>query len=154
MASWDDLERELDRWEEAGATASVWWRDDDAGKPHPNLNRLLDTAEKSGAPIHMATIPAELTDEVAALFKSKSHVHVLQHGYAHVDHAPKGQGSWELGLHRPIDETLAEQRKGLEILADAFPEQFTPVQTPPWTRIAPEVTERLADIGFCGLSMV
>lgn len=154
MASWDDLEGELDCWQQAGAQATVWWRDDDAGKPHENLARLLDTAERAGAPIHMATIPADLTEEVETLFKSKPHVHVLQHGFAHVDHAPKGEGSWELGLHRPIVETLAEQRKGLELLDEVFGNQFCPVQTPPWTRIAPEVAARLPDVGFKGLSMV
>ncbi len=154
MASWDDLQRELDAWATDGATATIWWRDDDAGRPHQKLNRLLDAAEQADAPIHMATVPAHLTDEVADLFKSKSHVWVLQHGFAHVDHAPKGEGSWELGLHRPIDVVLSEQRKGLETLEAAFGHQFVPVQTPPWTRIAPEVVDQLAGIGFKGLSMV
>jgi hypothetical protein len=154
MAIWDDLNEELDAWESNGATATIWWRDDDAGRPHPNLTRLLDTAESANAPIHMATVPAQLTDEVTMLFRSNQHVHVLQHGYAHVDHAPKGEGSWELGTHRPINVVLDEQRRGLERLKMAFGSQFIPVQTPPWTRIAPEIVEQLTDIGFKGLSMV
>ena len=154
MATWTDLHTELDAWANAGLTASVWWRDDDAGMPHENLERLLDTAEAANAPIHMATIPAELSDEVQALFAAKSHVHVFQHGYSHTDYAPKGEGSWELGTHRPMEVVMEEQSRGLEILRDAFGGQFTPVQTPPWTRIAPEVIAHLPEIGFLGLSMV
>ncbi|MGI9370937.1 MAG: polysaccharide deacetylase family protein [Hyphomicrobiales bacterium] len=154
MATWTDLHTELDAWAKAGLSASVWWRDDDAGMPHPNLERLLDTAEAANAPIHMATIPAELSDEVQALFAQKPHVHVLQHGYSHTDYAPKGKGSWELGTHRPMDVVLEEQSRGIKILRAAFGDQFSPVQTPPWTRIAPEVLVRLPEIGFLGLSMV
>ena len=32
-AGWPDLTAELDRWGEAGRTATLWWRDDDATAP-------------------------------------------------------------------------------------------------------------------------
>lgn len=154
MASWHDLEGELDAWHNAQCEASIWWRDDDAHRPDPNLDRLLATALQVNAPLHMATIPAKLTDGVIAQLKSVPHVKIVQHGYSHTDYAPKGQGSWELGLHRPIEITLAEQKRGLDQLSEAFGDQFIPVQTPPWTRIAPEIIARLPELGFKGLSMV
>ena len=110
MATWADLQSELDAWSEEGREATIWWRDDDACLPHPHLNRLLETAKRAGAFIHMATIPAWLTQEVVDLFKGNEHVRVIQHGFRHMDHAPKGAGSWELGTHRPIDVVLAEMR--------------------------------------------
>ncbi len=154
MATWNDLQAELDRWSAEGREATIWWRDDDACLPHPNLGRLLNTAARADAPIHMATIPAWLTQEVVDLFQATPHVRVVQHGFAHMNHAAKGQGAWELGTHRPIDAVLAEMRLGLDKLAGVFGSQFIPVMAPPWTRIAPEVTARLAEVGFKGLSLV
>lgn len=154
MATWADLQTELDAWSAEGREATIWWRDDDACLPHPKLNRLLETAKRAGAYIHMATIPAWLTQEVVDLFKANDHVRVIQHGFRHMDHAPKGAGSWELGTHRPIDVVLAEMRLGFDKLKAAFGSRFIPVMAPPWTRIAPEVTARLADAGYKGLSLV
>ena len=39
---WQDLRDELDRWAEAGRTATLWWRDDDAVMPGPLLDRLAE----------------------------------------------------------------------------------------------------------------
>lgn len=154
MATWNDLRSELDQWGAEGREATIWWRDDDACLPHRNLNRLLETAKTAEAPIHMATIPAWLTQEVVDLFQANDHVRVMQHGFAHMNHASKGQGAWELGTHRPIETVLTEMRGGLEKLDAVFGKQFDPVMAPPWTRIAPEVTARLAEVGFKGLSLV
>jgi hypothetical protein len=42
----------------------------------------------------------------------------------------------------------------LDKLDAVFGKQFDPVMAPPWTRIAPEVTARLAEVGYKGLSLV
>ena len=47
MAEWPDLIAELDRWEEAGQVATLWWRDDDAVAPTARLDRLLSIARES-----------------------------------------------------------------------------------------------------------
>src|SRR5216684_8019215 len=54
-ADWLDLERELDAWRAAGRSATLWWRDDDAVRPTPALDRLLAIA--AGVPLALAVIP-------------------------------------------------------------------------------------------------
>ncbi len=154
MATWNDLGTELDAWSAEARTATIWWRDDDAALPHRNLDRLLETAKRAGACIHMAAIPALLTQEVVELFRANDHVRILQHGYAHTNHASKGEGAWELGTHRPMETLFGELKIGFDKLARAFGAMFIPVMTPPWTQIAPEVTALLPEAGYMGLSLV
>ena len=97
MATWQDLDRELEAWLAAGRTATLWWRDDDATQPTPALARLLALAARFGQPLHLAVIPAQLDAGVAGALAGRSEVRVLQHGYAHIDHiASAGQGAAEL----------------------------------------------------------
>jgi hypothetical protein len=113
MASWSDLGRELDRWAGEGLTATLWWRDDDAAKLTPEIERLVALAGAFGVPLHLAAIPLDLSDALVAALKGSANVRVLQHGYAHVDHAPRGAGSWELGDHRPQAGCSKSWRSGL-----------------------------------------
>lgn len=53
-----------------------------------------------------------------------------------------------------MEVLFGELKLGFDKLKAAFGDQFIPVMAPPWTRIAPEVTERLADAGYKGLSLV
>jgi hypothetical protein len=71
-AEWCDLVDELDRWEEAGRVAQLWWRDDDAVAPTPALDRLLDVA--AGIPLSLAVIPAEMVRELATALRPFSQV--------------------------------------------------------------------------------
>ena len=41
MTSWDELRVALDDVAARGEAIRVWWRDDDAGRDHPALARLL-----------------------------------------------------------------------------------------------------------------
>lgn len=153
MASWSDLEDELDRWADAGLSATFWWRDDDAAELTPEIERLLALAAALHVPLHLATIPFDLSDALVAALQASTEVRILQHGYAHVDHAPKGEGSWELGAHRPQGEVLDELALGHARLDKAFGHRFLPVLVPPWTRIDPSLIGRLPGIGFAALSM-
>ena len=82
-------------------------------------------------------------------------IEVLQHGYAHIDHAPRGQGlgAWELGLHRPKSVVLDELRAGKTRLDGLFDETFVPALVPPWGRIDEQLFADLPGLGFTGLSM-
>jgi hypothetical protein len=153
MASWSDLERELDGWADVGLTATLWWRDDDAAALNPDIERLVGLAADIRVPLHLAAIPRDLSSDLVAALEGNAAVRVLQHGYAHVDHAPEGAGSWELGDHRPQSEVLEELALGFAGLGQAFGERFLPVLVPPWTRIDPALVARLPDVGLMALSM-
>jgi hypothetical protein len=77
---------------------------------------------------------------------------VLQHGWAHTDHAPPGARKIELGGTRGLAALSGEPVRGREVLEQAFAERFLPVQVPPWNRIDREVVARLPALGYAGLS--
>lgn len=152
--SWSALTDELDRWAAAGKRAGFWLRDDDATRPGARLDRLLDIA--GGIPLALAVIPASarenlrdrLDDHVAA----GGRVGVLQHGYAHFNHAPPPGKSAEYGPHRAVPAMRHELAEGRDRLERLFGSHFRPVLVPPWNRISDELVRCLPDIGLTGLS--
>lgn len=154
--AWRNLISELDLWQAEGLRASFWWRDDDAATTGPQLERLLALSVKTNAPIALATIPARAGKELADAIHAHPTACVLQHGYAHVNHAAGSGdvGAWELGRHRPLSVVLQELSEGRQILFDLFSDDsFVPVMVPPWNRIDAEVIAPLASLGFVGLSL-
>ncbi len=153
MTSFQLLDEELARWSADGRTATLWWRDDDAAEPCPALDRLLDLARGQDLPLSLAVIPkAAGLDLAACLSDEPTRVTVLQHGYAHLNHAPPSEKKQELGAHRPLEAIAAELTMGREHLIRLFPDRFLPVLVPPWNRIDPGLADRLAGLGFSGLS--
>lgn len=152
MSSWTDLETALDAAARRGETIRFWWRDDDAGRAHAALARLLDLAERQSAPLGLAVVPAWLEADTQGMVAAATHVTVLQHGYAHTNHAADGAKSIELG-GRPVDEILNELRQGFGILEDAFGSSFLPVLVPPWNRIDEALFPGLSAGGYAGLSV-
>jgi hypothetical protein len=150
--SWDALDRELDRWVERGRPATLWWRDDDAVAMTPQLAILFDLAARHAVPVALATIPvvaeASLADAVAAAPTCT----IVQHGYAHRNHAPAGERSCELGGARTADEIGRELRAGAARLHALFGDRFHPVVVPPWNRIDDAVVQQLPALGYAGLS--
>ena len=65
MSTWQDLADEAARWQEAGRTADLWWRDDDAADAGPELDRLLAIQRDTGAPLALAVVPARATPALA-----------------------------------------------------------------------------------------
>lgn len=155
LADWRDLTDELDRWQAAGRVATLWWRDDDAEAPSAALDRLLALAQTGPAgrlPLSLAVIPGPAGPGLAARLTRESSVSVLQHGWAHANHAPTGERTIELGPHRPVDAVMAELIDGRERLARLFGRQFLPVIVPPWNRIDPVIVDSLPARGYRGLS--
>ncbi|WP_170604084.1 polysaccharide deacetylase family protein [Ruegeria arenilitoris] len=153
--AWESLRNELNNWAKQGKKASFWWRDDDATTTGPQLSRLLALSENYEAPIGLAVIPAYADSQLAEAVHLNEYAYVLQHGYAHTNHASgmNVQGAWELGLQRPLGVVLAELEKGKSLLRGLFQEdRFVPVAVPPWNRIDPLIVEHLAGLGFVGLS--
>ena len=153
MSGWRALKRELDAWGDTGQAATVWWRDDDAVDCSPALDRLLALAAQNHVPLNLAVVPAHATGALAArLARAGPSVAVLQHGFAHINHAPAGEKSMELGRHRSGVAICEELTRGWAMLTEKFGEQAVPVLVPPWNRIAGEFVPILASLGFHGLS--
>jgi hypothetical protein len=152
-AFWDGLAEELALWRAAGLTATFWWRDDDAAAAHPALTRLARLSADASAPVGVAAVPRQVAASLAPALRDHPTVELLQHGYAHANHARGlGLGAWELGLQRPMETVLAELAAGRAILAGAFGPQFIPVAAAPWNRIDRRLLPGLAGLGFVGVS--
>jgi hypothetical protein len=111
--AWAALDRELDAWGAAGRTATLWWRDDDAVAPSPELDRLLALAATCGAPLALAVIPAAAEDALAARLEGQAaEIAVLQHGCAHRNLAAAGGKKCELVDPAARPGLPAELRQG------------------------------------------
>jgi hypothetical protein len=139
VSAWEALRAELDAWAEAGRSATLWWRDDDATRVSPALERLA--ALGGGTPLALAVIPAE-----AEPFDLP--VCVLQHGWSHADNARPGERKCELVGDAVVERLLA----GKEKLERLFGSRFLPVMVPPWNRIDGALAARLPALGYLGLS--
>jgi len=130
----------------------IWWRDDDAGPDCPELERLLALARQFELPLALAVVPAWLEQEAATRITDIAGISVLQHGWAHADHAAAGEKKIELGGDRDRGRLFADLGRGRERLATAFGTRFLPVMVPPWNRIAGDVEAALPDLGYRGIS--
>lgn len=149
---WTDLDLELSSWEAQGLKLPLWWRDDDAIAPSQNLDRLTALSQKLRLPVHLAVIPREATPALADYIGQHPDLIPTVHGWAHQNHAPKGEKKCEFGPQRPIDDALAEIEQGLTRLQDLFGPALQPIFVPPWNRIAPALLPWLAGAGFAALS--
>jgi hypothetical protein len=152
MTRWDALDSELEAWAAAGRAPDFWLRDDDAREPSPALDRLLDLAGTNGVPLALAAIPAGAGEALARRLENAPWVTVLQHGYAHRNHAGPGDKKCELGGARPAEHVIAEIAVGRQGLEALFGARALPVLVPPWNRMAPHLVPMLPEIGIAGLS--
>ena len=152
MSPWRKLSEELDRWHARGRAATLWWRDDDAVAATPALHRLLELQRSRGVPLALAVIPAKAQTALAHALEPCPRVAVLQHGFAHANHAGEGERAIELGGQRRAECVAEELQQGWRILQDLFPGRTLPVMVPPWNRISPELIPPLRALGFRALS--
>ena len=151
MQSFDLLDEELDQWAAAGRAISLWWRDDDAAAATPQLARLVGAARRHRLPIAIAAVPAAMQADLVGALAAPG-ITVLQHGYAHTNHAGPGRRAVECGGERPLEAVLAELGDGMRILMRTFGASFLPFLVPPWNRIDPAVAAALPQQGYLGLS--
>lgn len=152
MSAWAALDAELDRWRDAGRAATLWWRDDDAATATAGLHRLLAVRRRTGAPLALATVPADADRSLADALADQTGVTVLAHGFAHRNHAGPGEKKAEFGPGRDPAAAAAEIADGKARLDALLPGRTAPVFAPPWNRIAPAVVALLPRLGFAGLS--
>ena len=150
MSGWQLLDDELRAWD--GRDVTLWWRDDDACAASPRLARLLAIARGHGVPVGIAAVPAALEESLLDAIDASAGAVVIQHGYAHRNHAPAGERSAELGAHRPLDARRDELCAGTERLRKLFGRHFKPVLVPPWNRIAADLVTALAATPLRALS--
>ena len=152
MTKWHDLEEELDLWAGAGATATFWWRDDDAVESTPGLGRLLELRDRFDVPLAIAAIPARADGTLARALAEVPAVAVFQHGYAHRNHTQDQRAKSELGCERPVSVVLADLSAGRARLDELFGVSWHPILVPPWNRIDKAVVAALPDAGYRGIS--
>ena len=150
--AFDALEHELDRWAALDRQATFWLRDDDACRDSPALRRLLGLAMAHDVPVALAVIPALAEATLGEVVARHAGVTLLQHGYAHRNHAVPGERSGELGRERSVLHRLDELARGRDYLVRAFAGRFAPILVPPWNRIGDDLLPHLAGAGFSGLS--
>jgi hypothetical protein len=125
---WQQLIEELDSWRRAGATATFWWRDDDAIQPSVQLDFLLACA--GSIPLAMAVIPALATKRLGERLRQHASVTVLQHGWRHDSHLQGGKN--EYPPSRAEEDVSRELSEGRGLLGALFGEQAIPVFVPPF----------------------
>lgn len=150
--AWARVDAELDFWAASGRKAEFWLRDDDAVAPTEMLDRLLALAAETGAPIAIAVIPEAAKPVLARRLAREPAVSVLQHGYAHANHAGMGAKKAEFPESRPLDAMTADISAGRARLCDLFGKAATPIFAPPWNRIAERLLTHLRECGVAGLS--
>lgn len=148
MATWSDLENELDRWRTAQLVPTLWWRDDDAHAATPELEHLLELAEGHHVPVHLAVIPDLIQADLADRLTGCRFVHLLQHGFAHINHEPIGLGASEFGNHRDIEMQLRDLRNGWQCLVKAQLPNLLPGVAPPWNRMSDATLAELPGLGY------
>ena len=154
VEAWRWLGRELDRWSAGGRQAQFWWRDDDAGASDDRLDRLLRLAAGRRLPLALAAIPARIEDSLAEQLRDRSDISILQHGFAHRNHASPGERKLELGGTRADMDILDDLQRGFDLLQARLGTSFVPVLVPPWNRLRAELIGDLPSIGFRGLSIM
>jgi hypothetical protein len=152
MSGWQALDDEVARWRDAGREVQLWWRDDDAADATAELDRLISLQAETAVPLALAVVPARATPTLAERLAAAPAIDVLQHGYAHANHALPPDKKCELGPHRPAMLVLGELGTGRMALERLFATRALPVLVPPWNRIAPALVPALPEIGFTGLS--
>ncbi len=152
MTGWADLDRELDRWRASGAVADFWWRDDDAVEDTPRLRRLGSLAAAAGAPLALSVAPLPARPSLGARLAALPDVQVLQHGYAHRNHAAPGARKIELGGARDLAAAAGELIDGRRRLRALAGDAALPVLAPPWNRIDDRLLPALPALGYRGVS--
>lgn len=152
MPDWSALGAELDSWAADGRTATLWWRDDDAGPEDPALARLLALSARLRVPLAVAVVPAVLDDAAACRILDAANVDVLQHGYAHRNHAPPGERKNEFGDHRPLEDAIEDLKAGRTRLAERLGGRALAVFVPPWNRMSERLLVGFEAAGLRGLS--
>ena len=148
MANWTDLDHELWLWRDMGCIPTLWWRDDDAQKPTPDLDRLLGISDRHEVPVHLAVIPEGMSPDLVPRLDRAVQAYVLQHGFAHINHEPKGMGASEVGVNRRLELQKRDLLQGWQQLENAGLSNLLRGLVPPWNRMDAATLPHLPEMGY------
>ena len=148
--AWRAFGDEIARWRDAGRTVEFWWRDDDAARPDPALERLLALAADARAPLALAVVPEAA--QRAVIGQLSGDIAVLQHGADHRNRAQAGEKKTEFSAHEPAEAAISRLAAARERLLELAGDRWIPVFAPPWNRLPADLVARLPAAGFRGLS--
>lgn len=150
--NWDPIKEEIKIWNGEGLCLPFWWRDDDAVKPTPELERLNTLSLDLQIPVHIAVIPKFATLELADFVKANHNITSLIHGWSHENHAPEGQKKAEFGAHRSKEEMKLDLQRSVSQMSEIFGETYSTIFVPPWNRVSPEIYPLLVELGISMIS--
>ncbi|MEM9870164.1 MAG: polysaccharide deacetylase family protein [Pseudomonadota bacterium] len=146
---WTPLRNALRACRSSGTLPQLWWRDDDAVRPTAALDQLAELAMATGVPVHLAVIPADASDTLAAHITSMPLIPIV-HGWAHRDHSMPGEKRNEFLTQRA--DATQDAADGLARLQTLFGDRLQPMFVPPWNRIHADVIAALPALGYTALS--
>lgn len=150
MATWQDFRHSIRR---ANQIVDFWWRDDDAHRSDPQLDRLLSISSGFDVPLSLAVVPGWLQPSLGeALSQHGERLSCLLHGYAHENHAIPPERKCEYPASRDVGSVSAELQAGVATLHSALPDHWLGLFVPPWNRMAVEHYPALRNSGLIGLS--
>lgn len=140
---------ELARWKARGHAPVFWWRDDDARRLTPALDRLLALSVRFEAPITLAAVP---DGDIAALAKACRAIpgaELAIHGFRHENRAPPGWPSGEVNDLDRLADVVSDLGTAIDVFrrAGVRPSLFVP----PWNNAHPTL-KRALDLRDLGLS--
>lgn len=152
LVNWAPLRSELQQWRDDGLTLPVWWRDDDAIEPTPQLERMAAMASNLGIPVHLAVIPGRAKRELVPCVHSLGVFRPVVHGWRHVNHAPRRRPASE--FHSSNIFSASRAWRGLRRMRKLFGESCLPMFVAPWNHVTPALHARLAAFGYQGVSTI
>lgn len=148
--AWRALAEECARWQALGRAVEFWWRDDDAARPNPALERLVALAAAAQVPVALAVVPDAA--EAALCAGLGPSVCLLQHGVDHRNRAAAGERKTEFPEAEGTDAALARLAQGRSRLQALTGGRALGVLVPPWNRAPPRLIGHLPRAGISGLS--
>jgi hypothetical protein len=140
---------ELARWKAHGRAPVFWWRDDDARRPTPALDRLLALSVRFQAPITLAAVPDGDIAALARACRATPGAELAIHGFRHENRAPPGWPSGEVNDLDHLTDVLSDLDTAMGVFrrAGVTPRLFVP----PWNNAHPILKQALGLRGV-GLS--
>jgi hypothetical protein len=132
---------ELARWKAAGHTPVFWWRDDDARRTTPALDRLLALSIRFEAPITIAAVPDGDIAAVVKACRSIPGVELAVHGFRHENRALPGRPSGEVNDLDRLADVVSDLGTAIDVFrrAGVRPSLFVP----PWNNAHPTLKRAL-----------